>query len=246
MISPANLEAKIVELLDVFYSKRIASLEKTGLFDAIKKKNPYLYKAVGTPDASQIVEEILKAFVSSSDEALFGNEFFEPLAKWVAEVASPTASVQTGGAAGVDVQREYPDRIEAIAVKSGTRVFNAQSKKKQIDQFRELRNRFAKLRKRYDPIVLYCYGRKNSTGSKDKEFAEFAGQKCWEHLTGDPEMYLKIARLMGDKPKNHWNSFMSKFNEAKNRCLTEFLKVYSTPEGKIDWEKLIKENSGGR
>ena len=246
MISSSSLEAKISELLDVFYSKRIALLEEPNLFRSIKKKNVYLYKAIGTPDASQIIEELLKALVSSSDEGLFGSEFFEPLAKWATQVASPSASVQTGTAAGIDIQREYADKLEAIAVKSGTRVFNSQSKRKQIDQFRELRNRLSKLLKRYDPIVLYCYGKKRIQDSSDREFAELAGQKGWEHLTGDPEMYLKIARLMGDRPKDHWGKFMSKFNEAKNRCLIEFLNVYSTPEGKIDWEKWIQENSGIR
>ena len=83
------LENKIAELLDVFYNKRCIALNDLKLINTLKRKNPYLYRASGVAAAADIVEEILKAHVSSSDETLFGNEFFEPLAKWVAEQANP-------------------------------------------------------------------------------------------------------------------------------------------------------------
>lgn len=89
-IDTALLENKIGELLDSFYSKRSVALNDLKLINTLKRKNPYLYRAAGVADASEIVEEILRAHVSSSDETLFGNEFFEPLAKWVAQQANPS------------------------------------------------------------------------------------------------------------------------------------------------------------
>jgi hypothetical protein len=86
-IPPADLEAKIAELLDVFFTKRAESLGKLQLKDKLKSKSPYLMRAIGVADASEIIEEMLAAHISSSDETIFGNDFFEPLAKWVAEKA---------------------------------------------------------------------------------------------------------------------------------------------------------------
>lgn len=46
----------------------------------MKRKNPYLYRAKAMQNASEIVESVLTAFVSSSEETIFGNCFFEPIA----------------------------------------------------------------------------------------------------------------------------------------------------------------------
>ena len=73
-ITPNLLENKISELLDIFYSKRSIALNDLKLINTLKRKNPYLYRAVGVSDASEIVEEILRAHVSSFDETLFGSE----------------------------------------------------------------------------------------------------------------------------------------------------------------------------
>lgn len=79
-------------------------------------------------DASQIVSGILSAYVSSSEETIFGNVFFEP-------IATVAAQGQKALAEGVDIMVERGDAIYAIAVKSGTSVFNADSRKKQEQNF---------------------------------------------------------------------------------------------------------------
>ncbi|MFT0534204.1 PmeII family type II restriction endonuclease [Castellaniella hirudinis] len=126
-IDSDDLEIKISELLSNFYQKRIESLQGLQLDRTLKRKNPYLYRATGTVDAAEIVEELLRAHVSSSDETLFGNEFFEPLAKWVAEKANPSDRVTTSHGEGIDISIESDDIIKGIAIKSGVNVFNAQS-----------------------------------------------------------------------------------------------------------------------
>jgi len=56
-------------------------IQQLKLREFLSKKNPYLFRAIGTEKASEIVEDILKAFISSSDEGMFGDAFFEPIAK---------------------------------------------------------------------------------------------------------------------------------------------------------------------
>ena len=244
MINTEILETKIGELLGNFYARRIQALESLELHKTLKRKNPYLYRATGTVDASEIVEELLRAHISSSDETLFGNEFFEPLAKWVAKAAHPDYNVAIAHGEGIDITIETDSIIMGIAVKSGTNVFNAQSKRKQALDFQALRRRLQKATQRFDPIVTYCYGRKQQRTNSTSPFQEVAGQATWELLTGESDFYLRIVRLMKDKPAEHRPIFQEEFDKAKNRFARDLLLDFSTQDGSIDWDKLAHYNSG--
>lgn len=245
MIEEVKLQEKVAELLEIFFSKRKESLQNLKLIQTLGRKNPYLYRAAGVADASEIVEEILRAHVSSSDETLFGNVFFEPLAEWSAKHANPGATVMTSDGEGVDVTMQIPDEgvVRPIAVKSGVNVFNAASKKKQGENFSSLNKRLTKLALRFDPVVGYCYGRKKQTERSKATFREVAGQDFWEMLTGDNQYYIKIATCMLDTPAEHRPEFQKAFDEAKNRFVLEFLKEFSNDNGSINWEKLLAFNS---
>lgn len=241
MIAENALESKIGELLDDFYSRRIEKISTLKLRDALKRKTPYLYRASGIQKASEIVEGLLLAYMSSSDEGIFGDAFFEPLAKFVSGGAvSPSE--------GVDVAIETKNEYKAIAVKSGPSVFNSQSKRKQADDFRSLEARLRKLKKHFDPIVGYCYGNKKQSPVKGKahSFRELAGQDFWLEITGDDEFYLKIIRLMKDRPQKHMPQFKRVWDGALNRFTHAFIEDYCFSDGTIDWVKLTILNSGRR
>ncbi len=238
------LERKIAELLDIFYEKRTTALNELQLIDTLKRKNPYLFRAMGVAAADDIVEEVLRAHVSSSDETKFGNDFFEPLVRWAAEQANPGASVVVSDGEGVDITI-YDDRsITPIAVKSGVNVFNSSSKKKQGENFESLRKRLNKMKLHFDPVVGYCYGKKKQSAKSTVNFKELAGQDFWAFLTNDHDFYLKVVRLMRDKPLQHRVDFMNAFDKAKNRLSKEFLNSFSDDSGAIDWDKLLMFNSG--
>ncbi|EGL83624.1 putative cytoplasmic protein [Caldalkalibacillus thermarum TA2.A1] len=237
MRSPKELENKIGELLDEFYRRRTEKIKTLRLKDTLKRKNPYLFRAIGIQKASEIVESLLTAYMSSSDEGIFGDAFFEPLAKYVSGgVVSPSE--------GVDVAIETATTYTAIAVKSGPSVFNSQSRKRQIDDFRALENRLRKLRKHFDPIVGYCYGKKRQRNTDTAPFRELAGQAFWEEITGDPDFYLKIVRMMKEKPQEHSVEFKKAWDAAVNRFTHEFIESFCDENGNIDWESLVKFNSG--
>jgi len=120
-------EAAIVEAiataLDNFYTNLIKKVDSLNVKTVMKRKNPYLFRAKAMNGAAQIIDAILAAFVSSSEETIFGNVFFEP-------IATAAAQGQKALAEGVDIMVERDNTIYAIAVKSGTSVFNADSRKK--------------------------------------------------------------------------------------------------------------------
>ncbi len=146
----------IATALDSFYTNLIGNIDKLNIKKVMKRKNPYLFRAKAMNGAAQIIDAILAAFVSSSEETIFGNVFFEP-------IATAAAQGQKALAEGVDIMVERDNTIYAIAVKSGTSVFNADSRKKQEQNFMAASKLAQQAKKRFVPIVGYGYGKKKTS-----------------------------------------------------------------------------------
>src|SRR5437660_1078367 len=129
-----KLETLIRDSLDAFYERRIRKLSGLKLKETLRKKNPYLFRAIGIQKASEIVERLLRDYMSSSDEGIFGDAFFEPISK----LCSGGHVAPSGG---IDVAIETGNVYKAIAVKSGPNIFNASQSKRMNDEFGELRSR---------------------------------------------------------------------------------------------------------
>jgi len=247
MIDGESLEKQLGELLDIFYAKRKGTLQNLKLIPTLKRKNPYLYRATGVATGSEIIKQVMAAFISSSDETIFGNEFFEPLAKWAAAESAQTrenTTVTVGGAAGVDIAIEDAICYIALAVKSGTKVFNTQSRSQQVTEFQALRSRLSKIKKQFRSVVGYGYGRKTKRISVSRSYEEVAGQDFWELVTGEADFYLRIMKFMDEKPEDHAAEFKVELAKTENRLVKEFLFHFAKDDGSIDWEKLTKFNSG--
>jgi len=237
-LTTEQVEVHVQQCLEEFYTRRIAKLSKLNLKDALKRKNPYLFRAIGTESASELISQLLSAYMSSSDEGIFGDAFFEPLAKLV-------SGASTAGGEGADIVRESATTYTAIAVKSGPSVFNSMSRKRQNQNFLSLRSRMLKLQKHFDAVVGYCYGKKRPTKqASDFIFRELAGQVFWEELTGDSEFYLRIIAAMKTKPAEHRITFNTEWDKAINRFTRDFTNDYCLTDGGIDWDKLLTFNSG--
>lgn len=236
MPSKQEIERKIEELLNAFYRRRINTLNDLQLMKALRKKNPYLFRAIGTEKASEIVENMLLAFMSSSDEGIFGDAFFEPLALFVSG-GEPAPS------SGVDIVLQDEKRYLALTVKSGTSVYNSQSKKKQELDFNALRNRMFKLQKIFDPVIGYAYGRKNQRQGTSAAIRELAGQEFWHEISGDPDFYLNIISMMQDLPSKHAIEYKEAWDHAVNRFTRDFTEEFCDKNGVIVWEKVVEFNS---
>jgi len=234
-----ELRTIIAERLADFYKRRMQRLEKLKLKGILKRKNPYLFKAIGALNANEIVEGILSAYLSSSDEGIFGDAFFEPIAKAVSGgVVSPSE--------GVDIAIETQTVYKAISVKSGPNPFNSSQRKRQDDEFKALRRRLVKLGKQFDPILGHAYGRQRPEPAESNvSYRDLAGQAFWEELTGDPDFYLKLVRLMETKViDEHRQDYDIAWNNAVNKYVREFTNHFCSESGAVDWEKLIRFNSG--
>ncbi len=224
----------IAKALETFYERLTANLDGIDIYKILKKKNIYLYRAKGVQTAAEVVDSILAAFVSSSEETLFGNLFFEPLAI----VVSGGQKAMTEGA---DITVDAGTAIYTIAVKSGTSVFNADSRKRQEQNFAAAAKRAQQARKAFFPVIGYGYGKKNTNRNGTMELA---GRDYWWWLTGDKDFYTKIITYMGTKPEEYAKTFRAAYARALNRMTLDFSLQFCDETGAIDWEKLIAFNSG--
>jgi hypothetical protein len=124
-------------------------------------------------------------------------------------------------------------------------VFNSSSKKKQEQNFVAAHKLAQQARKRFVPIVGYGYGKKKAAkNARPIFYEELAGQTFWAELTGDDDFYLKLIRFMESLPEKYIKEFDVAYQKAANKLVREFTLEFCLEDGSIDWEKLVRFNSG--
>lgn len=231
-----QLKEIVGKALEAYYDRRITKLHDLQLNKVLKRKNPYLFLAAGITSPHEFIELVVSAFISSSEETIFGDYFFEPVAL---QISGGRKSITDS----VDVEIESKNEVKAYAIKSGQYVFNAQSRRRQNDAFEECRRRVTGKR-HFEPIVGYCYGRKNAMPKGKKNFREVSGQAFWEELSNDDKMYFRIADVVSERAPDFLDEYQKAYDELVFRFTEEFSKEYCNNEGEIDWYKLILFNSG--
>lgn len=226
-----ELEKKISESLREFHRRRLLAAQNLQVLTLLQRKNPYLYKSLGIEIAAELMILLLQSHLKESDETIFGDAFFEPLALFASGgTVSPTE--------GVDLIIETETKYLAVAVKSGPNVFNASQKRRQNTEFNALRSRLLKTQKAYDPLLGHSYGRYISGPNDKKNYRDSSGQAFWEELTGDSDFYLKLMRLMKNEPLKYKEQFDKEWAAIINRLTSEFSEHFCNSTGHIDWERL--------
>ncbi|WP_294143838.1 PmeII family type II restriction endonuclease [uncultured Clostridium sp.] len=230
----------IATALETFYGTLIEKIDGLNIQKVMKRKNPYLYRAKAMESAAEIVESVLTAFVSSSEETIFGNCFFEPIA-----IAASGGNKALAEGIDIMIQDNEANVISAIAVKSGPSVFNADSKKRQEQNFMAASKLAQQAKARYEAYIGYCYGKKKESGrGKPKMYRELAGKQFWQEITGDEDFYKKIITYMGTMPEQYVSEYKESYSKAANRLVREFSNSFCKEDGSIAWEQLVAFNSG--
>jgi hypothetical protein len=243
-MKPLNLNdvVKYVETnIGTFHTKRLESLNELKLPKILKRKNPYLFKAKNVLAAHDIVKLLLDAHLSSQEETIFG-EFLEQLAVFICgKVYGGTKSA----AEGIDLEFEKDNVRYIVTVKSGPHWANSG----QIKQMKQNFQKAKRILRTNSPglniigVNGCCYGR--SKNRSDGEYVKLSGQRFWEFISGDTELYTKIIEPLGHKAKEKNEQFFEVYNQIINKFTVEFSKDFCD-EGKINWERLVHLSSAFR
>ena len=223
-----------------FHEKRLNKIEELKLKEVLQKKNPYLFKAKNIQTADEIIKGIVDAYLSSSEEAMFG-DWLEGLAIFINE------KVYKGwksGIKGIDLEFDKDNVRNIVSIKSGPNWGNSSQIEKMENNFKtaikSLRTSNSKIQ-----IVCVngcCYGKDNKP---DKgSYFKYCGQRFWEFIGGNENIYTDIIEPLGYKAKKRNENYLKQYSAKKNIFIKEFIESFCDDDGIINWEKLVRYNSG--
>lgn len=223
-----------------FHRRRLQSLSVLQLNDILKRKNPYLFKAKAVETAQDFVKPILDAHLSSQEEGIFGG-FLEQLAVFVCRLSYKGRKSSSGG---IDLEFDKEDVRYIVSVKSGPNWGNSRQIDKMKDDFRRAKRTLGTNQGRLNVVAVNgcCYGRDSNP---DKgEYLKYCGQRFWEFISGDSELYTELIEPLGRRAKRKNEAFLGEYARVINKFSMEFAKRYCSEDGAILWNKLVKFNSG--
>ena len=222
-----------------FHQRRISSLEGLKL-GKLLRKNPYLFKAKNTQTAGDLMKGLLDAFLSSSEEKLFG-DFLEDLAIFI---ASQTCDGHKSTAPGIDLEFENKGIYYIVSVKSGTNWGNSSQQSKLADDLQKaaIRLKQSKYSKNVQPVLGICYGKTRT--SYLRGYLKVVGQNFWYLISENEDLYIDIIEPIGYRAKEHNHDFQIQRARVENRFTKDFIDRFCDESGMIDWVKLVEYNSG--
>lgn len=241
-MKPLDFE-KVIEYVNAnvvdFHSHRIKSLEGLKL-DRLLTKNPYLFKAKNITTAGDLISGLLDAFLSSSEEKLFG-DFLEGLAVFVAEM---TCGGHKSSAPGIDLEFLHHDIHYIVSVKSGPNWGNSsqQDKLEQDLKTALMRIKQSKRGTNVQPVLGICYGKTKT--SYLRGYMKVVGQNFWYLISENQNLYTDIIEPIGYRAKEHNDAFMNEKSRVVNRFTKEFIERFCDDSGAINWVVLVELNSG--
>jgi len=228
------------ENINCFHNKRLERLREISLNDVLKKKNPYLFRAKNITVAGELVKGILDAFLSSSEEKLFG-DFLEDLAVFI---SSKTCGGRKSTTTGIDLEFVNEGVLYLVSVKSGPNWGNNAQQNKQETDFQTALKvvKQSKHTKNVQPVLGICYGKTRT--SYLRGYMKVVGQNFWYLISGNENLYTDIIEPVGYRAKQHNDKFKRQKSKIVNLFTKEFLAEFCKKDGGIDWMKLVKFNSG--
>jgi hypothetical protein len=234
-----DLVAKYIkDNIGAFHAKRLESLNNLRLRKVLIRKNPYLFKAKNILTAQDIVKVLLDAYLSSQEETIFG-DFLEQLAVFVCEKVYGGAK---SAAEGIDLEFEKDKTKYIVTIKSGPNWGNSRqiaAMKRDFDKAKRILRTNAPGR-HIVSVCGCCYGRDKNP---DKgEYLKLCGQRFWEFISGNNDLYTDIIEPLGHKAKERNEKFAEAYAQIINKFTIEFANDFCE-DGKIHWEKLVRFNS---
>jgi hypothetical protein len=225
--------------IGLFHQKRIRSLDDLKLSHVLKRKNPYLFRAKHVLTAEQIVKSLVDAHISSNEETLFG-DWLEGLALFINE---RVYGGWKSGITGIDLEFDADGVRNIVAIKSGPNWGNSSQIAKMRLDFKTAQKtlRTSNSGLRIAAVNGCCYGKDSKPDKGD--YFKYCGQRFWEFISGDSELYTAIVEPLGYKAKDKNEEFTVSYSQMINRFTKEFMNSFCKDSGEIAWDELVHFNS---
>jgi hypothetical protein len=234
-----NVRHYVNENIIDFHQRKIRSLEELKL-ERLLKKNPYLFKAKNIMTAGELISGLLEAFLSSSEEKLFG-DFLENLAVFI---AGQTCDGHKSAAPGVDLEFFNKEVHYVVSVKSGPNWGNSSQVNKLAQDLQNAATRVkqSKHGANVQPVLGICYGKTKT--SYLRGYLKVVGQNFWYLISENKDLYTEIIEPIGYRAQEHNEVFLEEKSRVINRFTKLFCEKFCDENGAISWVKLLEFNSG--
>lgn len=225
-----------------FHKNRLDSLIELKLETILKRKNPYLYKAKNIIIAGDLVKTLLDAHLSSQEEGIFGR-FLEDLAIYINGIAY---GGRKSSAEGIDLEFGKDSKWFIVTIKSGPNWGNS-------GQISDMKTNFIKAKRilrtgesRFEIIAVNgcCYGKDNKPDKGD--YFKYCGQRFWEFISGDNQLYTGIIEPLGHKAKERNQTFEKERAKIMNKFTEQFCDKFCNDNGEINWKAIVELNSAAK
>lgn len=223
-----------------FHQARLARIEKIKLREILRKKNPYLFRAKNVLKAGELIDGIMDAFLSSSEEKLFG-DFLEELA---IHISAQSCGGRKSPAQGLDLEFQRANKLYLVSIKSGPNWGNSSQQRKLEEDLRNavVRVRQSKHGANIQSVLGICYGKTRT--SYVRGYLKVVGQNFWYLISDNEALYTDIIEPIGHRAKQHNEAFLKGKSRVINRFTKLFIDRFCDDTGDIDWVQLVEFNSG--
>ncbi len=224
-----------------FHQARLRSLTSLQLNQLLRRKNPYLFRAKHITTAAELIENLLGAYLSSSEEKHFG-DFLEGLAIFI---AGQTCGGHKSAAPGVDLEFIHAGTHYIVSIKSGPNWGNSSQQRRLAQDLHDAvrRVRQARSSPHVEPVLGICYGKGRTTYTK-AGYLRVMGQNFWYFISENPNLYTDIIEPLGHRAREHNAQFLAERAKIVNRFTQAFIAQFCAADGAIDWVRLVEFNSG--
>ncbi|WP_293005534.1 PmeII family type II restriction endonuclease [Nitrosomonas sp.] len=230
----------VEENIGIFYKKRIQSLDRLKLSQVLKRKNPYLFKAKNVLTAEQIIKGLVDAHISSNEETIFG-DWLEGLAIFIND---KVYSGRKSGITGIDLEFDNNSIRNIVTIKSGPNWGNSSQIAKMVTDFKTAKKTLRTSNSQLNIVAVNgcCYGKDSKPDKGD--YFKYCGQRFWEFISGNSELFTEIIEPLGHNAKEKNDDFARSYAQMINKFTKEFSNSFCKDTGEIDWEGLVRFNSG--
>jgi len=276
----------------LFHNKKLDSLKNFKLNELLERKNPYLFKAKGIYTATEFLQTVMDAYISSQEETMFG-DFLETLAIFI---CGKVYGGKKSRLVGIDLEFERDNVICVVSIKSGPNWGNSDQINKMIINFHNAEELLQREHNKEIKVINGCCYGKDSTPQKvgwykitdetiikfnnpkkiellkklqdntfyskeelkkgftkeelrqitvlaeKKYYEKICGQRFWEFISDNEDLYTDIIEPLGYKAKEKTEKFKENYSIVINQFTGLFLRDYCI-DGRINWEKIVKLNS---
>ncbi|MFH1159614.1 MAG: PmeII family type II restriction endonuclease [bacterium] len=221
--------------------KQLSDLKDFNLEKILKNRNPYILKSHNTQIAQNIVRKLIMTHFYSKDAIV--------LRDWLIELAITQNKKVYGGKKsqfpGIDLEFDKNGVKYIVVIKSNPNWGNATQISKMISDFNFARKTLRTNNSKLNVIAVNgcCYGRDSKPDKKGIYF-KYCGQRFWEFISGDPELYKTLIEPLGHKAKERNEAFLEVYPKVLHKFILEFIREYCLEDGSINWPKIVELNSG--